>query len=87
MPLRRSRVARNGRISVPAEIRSNLAIGPGSVLEWELAGDRAIVRKVQPYSFEDIHRAIFPRPPKRRTLAELKDGIRKHARERAGKLR
>src|SRR5213075_556480 len=87
MPLHRSRVTRQGRITIPSEIRRKLAIGPGSVLEWELEGDRVIVRKVRPYSFEDIHRAIFARQPRRRTLAELKEGLRKHARGRADRLK
>jgi len=35
------------------------------------------------FSFENIRRALFPEgPPKRRTLRELKDGIRRSVRER-----
>jgi AbrB family looped-hinge helix DNA binding protein len=58
MVLARSKVTAQGRISVPAEIRRKLGIGPGSVAEWELDGDKVIVRRVGRYSWEDIHRAL-----------------------------
>ncbi|HWS71755.1 MAG TPA: AbrB/MazE/SpoVT family DNA-binding domain-containing protein, partial [Thermoanaerobaculia bacterium] len=35
MALLRSKVTAEGRISVPAEIRRKLGIGPGSILEWD----------------------------------------------------
>lgn len=80
-----SKVTAQGQISVPAEIRRKLGIGPGSVLEWEENRGDITVRKVGKYSFDDIHRAIFPVKPKPHTLAELKEGIssyirKKHAR-------
>ena len=85
MVLRYSKVTAQGRISVPAEIRRKLGIGPGSVLEWDEQDEKVFVRKVGRYSFEDIHRALFSKPPKPRTLDELKQGVRasvkaKHAR-------
>lgn len=73
-----SRVTAQGQISVPAEIRRKLGIGPGSVLEWEEDGERVVVRKAGRFSSEDIHRAVFARPPKPRKLEELKEGIRRH---------
>lgn len=82
MSLPQSKVTAQGQISVPAEIRRRLGIGPGSVLEWEQEGERVFVRKAGRYTFEDIHRAIFPKPPKPRTLAELKEGIERHMREK-----
>ena len=77
-----SRVTSQGQISVPAEIRRKLGIGPGSVLEWEEDGGRVAVRKVGKYSFDDIHRAIFPVKPRPRTLEELKEGITNHLRKK-----
>jgi AbrB family looped-hinge helix DNA binding protein len=82
MPLAQSRVTAQGQISVPAKVRQKLGIGPGSVLEWEEDGDRIIVRKAGRYSSEDIHRALFPSPPRRRTLKELKAGIRRNIKRR-----
>lgn len=83
MSLSRSKVTSQGQISVPVEVRRKLGIGPGSILEWEEEGDRIVVRRSGTFSSEDIHRALFPgQAPKPRTLDELKEGIRRHARER-----
>ena len=77
-----SRVTAQGQISVPAEIRKKLGIGPGSILEWEQEGDKVVVRKAGHYSFEDIHRALFAKPPQPRSLEELKSGIEKYIRDK-----
>jgi antitoxin PrlF len=77
-----SKVTSQGQISVPAEIRRKLGIGPGSVLEWEEDGDRVIVRRAGLYSSEDIHRAVFPRAPRRRSVDELKQGIAERMRKK-----
>lgn len=77
-----SKVTAQGQISVPAEIRRKLGIGPGSVLEWEEEGDRVIVKRAGRYSSEDIHRAVFSRTPKARSSAEMKQGIAAHMRKK-----
>jgi antitoxin PrlF len=82
MSLPQSKVTAQGQISVPAEIRRKLGIGPGSVLEWEEEGDRVIVRRAGRYSSEDIHRAVFARAPKARSSEEMKQGIAKHMRKK-----
>jgi len=83
MALAQSRVTAQGQISVPAEVRKRLGIGPGSVLEWEPQGDAVVVRKVGRYSSEDIHRALFgDEKLPRRKLSELKAAIGRHVRER-----
>ena len=82
MSVPQSKVTAQGQISVPAEIRRKLGIGPGSVLEWEQEGDRVIVRRAGRYSSEDIHRAIFAKRPKQRTLDELKAALARHVREK-----
>ncbi len=76
MALAHSKVTAQGQVSVPARVRQHLGIGPGSVLEWDEEGDRVIVRKAGRFSSEDVHRALFAQPPRRRTLEELKTGIR-----------
>ena len=78
MSLPQSKVTTQGQISVPAEIRRKLGIGPGSILEWEEDGERVVVRKAGRYSSEEIHRAVFAKPPKSRKLGELKHAIAKH---------
>ena len=82
MPLAHSKLTAQGQISVPAEVRRRLGVGPGSVLKWDAEGEKIVVRRVGRYSSEDVHRALFPKAPKRRTLRELKEGIPKHVRER-----
>lgn len=77
-----SRVTAQGQISVPAEIRRKLGIGPGTVLEWQEEGDQVIVRKAARYSSEEIHRAVFSRRPAARGLDDLKAAIGKHLKSR-----
>lgn len=82
MALAHSKVTAQGQVSVPAKVRQRLGVGPGSVLEWDEAGDQVIVRKAGRYSSEDIHRVLFTTTPKPRTLDELKAGIRQHVKRR-----
>ena len=82
MSIASSRVTAQGQISVPAEIRRKLGIGPGSILEWDAEGANVVVRRAGRYTSEEMHRALFAATPERRTLRELKEGIRKYARRR-----
>jgi hypothetical protein len=52
-------------------------------LEWDEEGEKIVVRRAGRFTWEDAHRALFPEgPPQPRTLEELKEGIRRHMRER-----
>jgi AbrB family looped-hinge helix DNA binding protein len=83
MGIAHSKVTAQGQISVPADVRRKLGIGPGSVLEWEAEGDRIVVRRVGRYSSEEIHQALFgASKPKARSFDELKEGIRSYVRKR-----
>ena len=82
MALAHSKVTAQGQVSVPAKVRQRLGVGPGSVLEWNEEGDRVIVRKAGRYSSEDIHRALFSKAPRRRTIEEMKNGIRRYIKRR-----
>jgi len=83
MAIAHSKLTAQGQISVPADVRRKLGIGPGSVLEWEEDGDQIVVRRAGRFSSEDIHRALFGAgKPKARSLDELKEGIRAYARKR-----
>ena len=82
MALAHSKVTAQGQVSVPAKVRQRLGVGPGSVLEWDEDGDRVVVRKAGRYSSEDIHRVLFPTPPKRRRVEEMKNGIRRYIKRR-----
>lgn len=83
MAIAHSKLTAQGQISVPVDVRRKLGIGPGSVLEWEEDGGRMVVRRAGRFSSEDIHRALFGDcPPKKRSLDELKEGIRRYAGKR-----
>ena len=82
MALAHSKVTAQGQISVPAEVRRRLGIGPGSVLEWDQEGALIVVRRAARYTSDDLHRALFKKRPRRRTLAELKEGIGRYIRRR-----
>ena len=82
MAIAQSRLTAQGQISVPAEVRRKLGVGPGSVIEWHDDDGQVVVRRAGRFSSEDVHRSVFASPPKRRTLAELKDGIRRDVKRR-----
>jgi AbrB family looped-hinge helix DNA binding protein len=82
MALAHSKLTAQGQISVPAKVRQRLGVGPGSVLEWHDEEGQVVVRKAGRYTSEDIHRALFARPPRRRTVADMKEGIRRDIRRR-----
>ena len=82
MSLAKSKLTAQGQISVPAEVRKKLAVGPGSVLEWEEQGDRIVVRRAGRYSSEEIHRAVFPRKKTATPPADVKDATRAYVRKR-----
>ncbi len=82
MAIAHSKLTAQGQISVPANVRRKLGVGPGSVLEWDEDGEQVVVRRAGRYGSEDVHRSIFPATPKPRTLAELKEGVRRHITKR-----
>ena len=78
-----SKITAQGQVSVPAGVRKKLGVGPGATLEWEERGEEVVVRRAGRYSSQDIHAVLFPEgPPKRRSLAEMKEGIRTRMRKR-----
>ena len=80
--LAKSRLTAQGQISVPAEVRRKLGLGPGSVLEWEAVGEQMLVRRAGSFSSQDLHRALFPVVPPKRTLQDLKLGVARHLQKR-----
>jgi AbrB family looped-hinge helix DNA binding protein len=82
MSLPQSKITSQGQISIPAEIRKKLGVGPGSVLEWEEQGDEILVRRATRYSSEDIHRAVFAAPLRRRSDEEIKTGVTEYMRKK-----
>jgi antitoxin PrlF len=82
MALAHSKVTAQGQISVPAEIRRRLGVGPGSVLEWDEQGEQIVIRRVAKFSSEDVHHAIFRKPPQVKTIEEMKEGVARYIKKR-----
>ena len=83
MAMARSKLTSQGQISIPAEVRRKLGVGPGAMIEWESAGRQMVVRRAGRYSSEEIHQLLFPKgPPRIRPLAELNAGIARYIRKR-----
>jgi len=79
-----SKLTAQGQISVPAQVRRKLGIGPGSVLEWSERGDEIVVRRAGRFSSADIHAALFSVKPAtpRKDAGDLKQGIREYIRKK-----
>jgi antitoxin PrlF len=83
MAIARSKLTRQGQISVPAEVRRRLGLDPGAILEWDESGGEIVVRKSGRYSSVEIHDAVFGDDVvTRRSPEEIEEGIRRHIRKR-----
>lgn len=85
MALAHSRLTAQGQVSVPARVRKKLGVGPGSVLEWEEENGQVVVRRAGRFSSVEVHAALFKTTPRKRTLAELKGGVRQYVLGRHGR--
>jgi len=80
-----SKLTAQGQISVPAEVRRRLGLGPGSIIEWDERDGAFVVRRAGRYTCADIHDALFAgtaRPSARiDTKRALRTAVqRRHAR-------
>ena len=83
MPIAQSKVTAQGQISVPAEVRKKLGIGPGSILEWEESNDQIVVRKAGRHTSSNVHEALFDKVAlKQPSATGTKEGIKKYIREK-----
>jgi antitoxin PrlF len=82
MVIAQSRLTAQSQISVPAEIRKKLGVGPGSVLEWDEQEGQIVVRRAARYTSEAVHHALFPGGGAKKEPVDVKDGIRKYIRKR-----
>ena len=76
-----SKITAQGQISVPAEVRRKLGVGPGSVLEWIEEDGAFRLRRAGKHSWPDIRRALFPEGAQREPV-DTKDAIRKYMRRK-----
>jgi AbrB family looped-hinge helix DNA binding protein len=83
MAIAQSKVTAQGQISVPAEVRKRLGVGPGSVLEWHEQGSEVVVRRAGRNSSKDIHLALFPEDERlTKSAPDVKEGVRAYIRKR-----
>ena len=83
MEIAKSKVTAQGQISVPAEVRKKLGVGPGSVLEWVDQDGAVVVRRAGVYSSADIHQRVFPGGAAAVAKPiDTKAAIRKHMRKK-----
>lgn len=82
MTIPQSKITAQGQISVPASIRRKLGVGPGSVLEWRAEGEDVVIRRAARFSSEELHRAVFDKRPKPRSIADLEVGVREYIKRR-----
>jgi len=85
MAIAQSRLTSQGQVSIPAEVRKRLGLGPGSDIEWDQQGDLLVVRKAGRSASIDVHMALFegrkPAKAEISTRAGIADYMRrKHAR-------
>jgi AbrB family looped-hinge helix DNA binding protein len=82
MAIAKSKLTAQGQISVPAEIRQRLGIGPGSILEWHEQDNQIVIRRAGQYSSKEVHSALFPDGSAPREPVEVKESIRKYIRKK-----
>jgi AbrB family looped-hinge helix DNA binding protein len=83
MSTTQSKVTARGQISVPAEVRRQLGVAPGSVLVWEWRDGEFVVRRMGRYASSDIHLALFgDTKPDRTKPTDVKAAIRKYSRRK-----
>ena len=59
MPFAVSKVTAQGQISVPAEVRKKLGVGPGSTLEWTEENGKVVITRGGRFNFNDVRTALF----------------------------
>ncbi len=83
MTIAQSRITSQGQVSIPAEVRRRLGVGPGSIVEWDQVGERILVRRAGRHTSAEVSAVLFPAGVgKPRSLKALKAGIRAHVKRR-----
>lgn len=83
MSIPQSKVTAQGQISVPAEVRKKLGIGPGSVLEWHEHDGSIVIKRAGRFTSAEVHAVLFPKgAPQGKGTPDIKAGIRAAIRRR-----
>jgi antitoxin PrlF len=85
MVIAQSKVTAQGQISVPAEVRRKLGLGPGSVLEWNAEGEKIVVKRATLHSSQELHQKVFGQSTDVKSISELKEGIKQNMQKRYAK--
>lgn len=78
----KSKITAQGQISVPADIRKKLGVGPGSTLEWVEEDGKVFVKRAGGATWEDVHKAAFPEGPPSGPPVDVKEAIRTYIRKK-----
>jgi antitoxin PrlF len=81
MDIAQSKLTAQGQISIPAEVRKKLGIGPGSVLEWEERDAEIVVRRAGKHTSSQVHSALFGADRQAKSIP-VKQGIREYVRKK-----
>jgi AbrB family looped-hinge helix DNA binding protein len=81
MAIAQSKLTAQGQISIPAEVRKKLGVGPGSVLEWDERDDEIVVRRAGKHTSNEIHTALFT-ADERKPQATVKETVRAYMRKK-----
>lgn len=81
MAIAQSKLTAQGQISIPAEVRKKLGVGPGSVLEWDERDDEIVVRRAGRHTSSEVHAALFA-ADQRKPRVNVKEGIRAYMRKK-----
>lgn len=82
------KVTGQGQVSVPAEFRKDLAIEPGTTIEWTREGERLIMQRRKVYTNDDIRAFLKSRGKLvHRTDAETEASITAGLKEKYGSRR
>lgn len=83
----KSKITAQGQISVPADIRKKLGVGPGSTLEWVEENGKIVVKRAGGATWDDVHKAAFPNGPPKYVADPRKEGVTAYVRRRYGRRR
>ncbi len=87
MKLAQSKLTAQGQISVPAEVRKRLGVGPGAMIEWIEEDGKLTVRRAGSSSLEELHKLLFPNGPPKYVKDPRGEGMRIHVRKKFGRPR
>lgn len=82
MKVARSRITSQGQVSVPAEVRKALGVGPGETIVWTEEDGKVVVKRAGSSTLLDLHKAAFPNGPPKGPPVDVKEAIRTYIRRK-----